>query len=441
MSDTLYDSLVDYLKLGRTSFHTPGHKGQKIFKENIMNLDLTELPLTDSLFESSGCIKKSEDSMAELYKTKKTLFSSGGNTLCIQTMIALAVGCNGKMLVGRNVHKSVISTMALLNITPVWIMNNGDSGIGIPGRISSDNVYKHLKKDKDIKGVFVTSPDYYGVVSDIKKISEVCKKFQVPLLVDNAHGSHFMFMDENIHPINFGATMSADSVHKTLPVMTGGALLHINCDKYIDTAKGYMGIFGSTSPSYPVMASIDLCEKWLRSEGKNAYNRLKERVLSIKKEAEKIGIFMPSGECDPVRITLNVASVGYSGEEFRNYLYEYNIEPEFCDDNYVVLIPTPFNSESDFQRLISALKNVKVKKSKCVEGEGVSLPEVKLSIREAVFSRCETVDVNSSCGRVAAEIACPCPPGVPVVMPGEIIGQYQKSMLIRYGISEVKVIK
>ena len=150
---------------------------------------------------------------------------------------------------------------------------------------------------------------------------------------------------------------------------------------------------------------------------------------------------MPSGECDPVRITLNVASVGYSGEEFRNYLYEYNIEPEFCDDNYVVLIPTPFNSESDFQRLISALKNVKVKKSKCVEGEGVSLPEVKLSIREAVFSRCETVDVNSSCGRVAAEIACPCPPGVPVVMPGEIIGQYQKSMLIRYGISEVKVIK
>lgn len=441
MSDTLYDSLIKYKKLNRVSFHTPGHKGCNFLNDEITSLDLTELPLTDSLYEASGCIKESEEKMAKLYGAKATLFSAGGNTLCIQTMIALAVGYGGKMLVGRNVHRSVVSTMALLNIEPVWIMNRRDAGKGIPGRIYKEDVYKALCIHRDIKAVFITSPDYYGVISDIGGIADVCKQFGVPLLVDNAHGSHFICTKENLHPINLGAAMSADSLHKTLPVLTGGAVLHINDDKYINNAKNCMSIFGSTSPSYPIMTSIDLCRKWLESQGMYLYNCLEEKVSYIKNVISNLGIPMPIGLCDQTRISLNVAFVGYSGYEFRNCLYKYNIEPEYCDDNYVVLIVSPFNGAGDLNLLLDCIRKVKVKKSIYTECGNVIVPKVEMSIKDAMFLNYETVDIDFSCGKIAAEILCPCPPGVPVVMPGEVIGDCQKIMLRNYGISQVKVVK
>ncbi len=435
MIKNLYKSLLDYKKLNRSSFHTPGHKGTMNFTD-LFSVDLTELPLTDSLYEACGLIKTAEESISKLYGTKRTLYSSGGNTLCIQAMLRLCAPQGGNVICDRVVHRSAVGAMALLGIQPIWIPRKN-------GSIDPFDILKELETNSNIKGVFLTSPDYYGRLADIKNISEFCQKVNIPLLIDNAHGSHLMFLEENLHPINFGATLVADSAHKTLPVLTSGAWLHIMDEKFVPFAKDAMALFGSTSPSYPVMTSLDLCRKWLENHGKEEFKKLKQKVDKTKEIAVQKGITLPSGTCDPVRITLNVASIGYTGLEFREHLYKFNIEPEFCDENNVVLIPTPFNKPEDWSRLENALLSLSLQDNRALNHTDTPyiLPKQKTSLREALLSEHVVVDIQNAENKIAAQIACPCPPGVPIVMPGEIIGECEQKKLINYGITKINVLR
>ncbi|MBR2579252.1 MAG: aminotransferase class I/II-fold pyridoxal phosphate-dependent enzyme [Clostridia bacterium] len=444
MSKVLFDSLQKYKNLKRSSFHTPGHKGKAIKNADFFSLDYTELPFTDSLYESRGIIKQAEENLSELYGSKRSIFSCGGNTLCMQAMIRLCAPNGGKILCDRVAHRAAISAFALLGLDAVWLERQIDQTTGITKRISAEDIEKKLQEDSEIKAVYVTSPDYYGILQDIKSISEVCKKYSVPLIVDNAHGSHLKFLGMGLHPLEQGATMSADSAHKTLPVLTGGAWLHINDEKFCEDAKNAMALFGSTSPSYSVMASMDMCADWLRTRGEAEYKNLAEFVSDVRKFAKSSGLYVPDESVsDPCRITLGVWKIGLTGEEFRDFLYKFKIEPEFCDENYVVLIPSPFNTQIDRIRLKMAVKKAKqiAKKERRIKSFLPNLPQKSMSIRTAVMSAKKCVDVQEALGKVAAEIACPCPSGVPIVMPGEVIGKDEIDALTNYGVFKINVVE
>lgn len=447
MKKIFYESLKKYKQMKRSSFHTPGHKGEFFKHKNLLELDFTELPLTDSLYEASGIIAKVEENIKKLYNSKRSLISCGGNTLCIQAMFKLAARSGDNVLCDRIVHRSAVSAMALLDINPVWVGRDFGEKSLLGEKINFENLKKYLNSNKSFKAFYTTSPSYHGILQDIKKISNLCSEYKVPVLVDNAHGSHLMFTSKNLHPISCGASLCADSAHKTLPVLTGGAWLHINDDKFIKSAKSAMALFGSTSPGYPVMASMDICLSWLFNYAEKEFKNLEFRVSNIKNIARNIGIYIPDDDIsDPVRIVLGTWKIGYSGYEFREYLYKYKIEPEMCDKNNVVLIATPFNTKNDWDRLEKALSCVKPKIGIGIFLQnknfiGNELPEVKASVREAIMGESVYVDISASKNRIAADIVCPCPPGVPVVMPGEKIGETEYEALKRYGISEVLVLK
>lgn len=442
METPLYSALLAHQKKKRSSFHTPGHKNsKKIFQNDLYELDYTELPDTDSLFEAEGCILKAEEAAAKAFFSLLCVLSAGGCTMCIQAMFRLAAPNGGKMVCGRVIHRCAVNTMALLGIDPVWVMPEPNAGEGLAGRVTPDGVRRALEDTPEAKGVYLTSPDYYGVISDIQGIAGVCKEYGVPLLVDNAHGAHLGYLRENLHPIHLGASMAACSAHKTLPVLTGGAWLQINDSRYLDGVKEAMNLFGSTSPSYPVMASLDLCRAWLQEEGKAAFEKLEARVVPIKKLIQEKGMALPAGVVDPVRITLNTARIGLKGQQAAQWLREYGVEPEYADDGFVVLIPTPFNTEEDFQRVEGAIKAMPVAAPLSIERRIPPVPERAVSPRQAVLSPSEEVPMAQAVGRIAAQAACPCPPGVPVVMPGEVITEKAAEFLIRYGFSSAKVLK
>lgn len=436
----IYKGLLKHQQKDLSPFHTPGHKNSGFMPDDLIRLDYTELPDTDALYEAEGIIYQTELKLSELFGTKRTIISSGGCTLAIQTMLGLARRRGKKILFARNIHRSAVNACALLDIDPVWIMPRSDSGF-FTGRITPDDARATFERNRDAIALYITSPDYYGEISDIPALSRICREYNAVLLVDNAHGSHLAFGSENLHPISLGADMSACSLHKTLPVLTGGAVLNIADEISTLQAKQVMAVFGSTSPSYPIMASIDICCDYLiNKNGKMAYSELEKRVSVIKRLAEERGLIMPGGLCDPLRICINTSQAGLASENQIIYFHKHKIEPEFCDGENAVFICTPFNTELDFQRLekaVSGLNGNLEDKASVIE----KLPQVLCSPREAVLSESERLSVKESLGRIAAESACPCPPGVPVVMPGELIDENLLKKMICSGIRDIICIK
>ena len=442
---TLYKALCNYRKKGFSSFHTPGHKTRPFLQDGLFSLDYTELPETDSLFEAAGIIKEAEDHAASVFGTAASFFSAGGCTLCIQAMLHQAVPNGGKILCGRVIHRSAVNTMALLGIVPVWISPRGDAGPFLPGRIAAQDVQDAIKKNPDAAAVYLTSPDYYGVISDISSIRTVCEDKGIPLLVDNAHGAHLGLLKPDLHPVRLGAAMAASSAHKTLPVLTGGAFLDIADPAYVSGAKEAMALFGSTSPSYPILASLDQCVYWMEQDGRDAYQFLVRRVCEIRNTARELGYFLPDGLVDPARITLSAVRKGLTGEDFFEALRKRGIQPEYHDGASVVLLPTPMNRERDLERLLYALREISCAFStKEYENETEALPPlppVRCTPREAILSPSQLVPLEHAVGRIAADAACPCPPGVPIVMPGEEITKECMNFLRKYGIVSLKVVK
>ncbi len=444
-----YEILKKYRNLGFSSFHTPGHKSNFFSKYDLVSLDLTELPVTDSLYEASGIIKELEAEISEFYGSGASFISCGGNTLCIQAMIRLVARAGDTILCDRVVHRSAVSAMGLLDINTVWIKRKICEKSGLASEIDIYDLEKKLKNTKNVKAVYLTSPSYHGILQNIQEISKICKKHDILLLVDNAHGSHLKFFD--LHPLDLGADITCDSAHKTLPVLTGGAWLHINKnnklnEKLIKNAKSAMALFGSTSPSYITMASISICVEWLKKNSKQDFFSLKKRVSKINLLAQDKNIFLVSDYLitDPTRIVLGVFNIGYTGFEFAQRLREFNIEPEFCDENYVVLIPSPFNTKKDWEKLENFIRNIKIKSPKKLDtiDSNLEFNNQKMSISNALLRESqEEIDIENCVGKIAADIVCPCPPGIPVVMPGEEINIFSQKKLINYNIKKINILK
>lgn len=442
-SAPLYHALLEHLRQAPASFHTPGHKNlAPLFAHDPALLDLTELPDTDSLFEAGGVILQAEQQAAQVLGVPRTLFSAGGCTLCIQAMLRLAsAGGKTKVVAGRVLHRSAVNTMALLGLEPVWVMPCPDAGPGLPGRVHPDDVRRALAQNPDAACVYLTSPDYFGTLTDIAGVAKACQDYHTPLLVDHAHGAHLFFTSAP-HAITQGASMTACSAHKTLPVLTGGAWLNIADPAFIPGAKDAMALFGSTSPSYPVMASLDRCTQWLHAHAEEAYPVLERRVAQIRALAAEVGFGLPQGPCDPTRITLYTLPVGLTGIQTAEWFRSQGIEPEYADGSHVVLIPTPCTPPEHFTRLETALQTVPRSAPLPAPSSALPpLPPAVLPLRDAILRASEEIPTAQAVGRIAASAACPCPPGVPVVMPGEKITACAADFLLRYGFSSVKVLQ
>lgn len=440
-SAPLYDGILKHNKKNRSSFHTPGHKnGRFLAPLDLYTTDLTELPDTDALYEAQGIIGEAEQLAARLFGTQATCFSSGGCTLCIQAMLRLMCPRGGKMLFGRTVHRSAVHAMALLGIEPVWVLPRDDAGEGLPGRVTCEDVKEIIAQHPDIVAVYLTTPDYYGCLTDLSDLCRFLDGKNIPLVLDCAHGSHLFFQEETAGYTS-QAAMAACSAHKTLPVLTGGAFLHIYEERFVPGAKEAMALFGSTSPAYPVLASLDVGRAFLEQEGALLFEKLRKRVNRIKKMFTQKGFRQPLGLVDPVRLTFSAMDLGYTGEEVAEYLRTQGVEPEYADQLWVVLLPTIMNEERDFERLEKALLNLEPRAPLDVRVGRIALPAVAMTPRQALFSPREKVPVVQAVGRIAADVHCPCPPGVPVVMPGEIVDEQIKRILLKSGNCIINMVK
>ncbi|MBR3802357.1 MAG: PLP-dependent transferase [Clostridia bacterium] len=445
MDTPIVDFVKAYAQSDKARFHMPGHKGVSFF--GCESLDITEIKGADELFVPEGIILGSERNASSLFGTSRTLYSAGGSTQSIHAMLFLGMMNAEKdkkpfVLAGRNAHKAFIYAAAKLDFDVKWIYPESADSI-CSCVITAEMLAKSLGAcEYKPFAVYVTSPDYLGGISDIKALSDVCKEHGVPLLVDNAHGAYLAFCENNMHPIALGADMCCDSAHKTLPVLTGGGYLHIAADDkygFAESAVRSMSLFGSTSPSYLIMQSLDMCNRYMSDRICADINGCIHRIENVRKVMAQNSISDISAE--PLKIT---ADFRYNGiEDFENigdYFRSFDIEPEYADRDFVVFMVSPFNSEKDFKRLEKAFENIRLTKR---TREEFVLPCGKsvLSVRDAVFAVSEEIPVSGSEGRICAVPTVSCPPAIPIAVSGEIITDEHIRMFEHYGIEKIVVIK
>jgi hypothetical protein len=336
--------------------------------------------------------------------------------------------------------------MALLDLHPVWVLPELDAKTGLALPIPPDAIEAALAGHPDAAAVYLTSPDYFGVLSDIKGAAAACRAAGVPLLCDNAHGAHLRFLPGDLHPVAQGAALCCDSLHKTLPALTGAALLHVGEERFLPQAKAAMALFGSTSPSFLILLSMDLLLPFLAGEARHALAGLCAAVSGLRELAASRGFLAPgflapAKGFDPIRLTLGFAPLGYRQSGFAQLLEAHKIMPEYLDSDFCVLLPGVSSSGEDFARVRAMLRSARLSPPRGVPAGRLILPGRACSARESFFSASVSGPVESSPGRVAAGIHIACPPGVPVVLPGEIISGEIAVRLKNSGISSVDVLQ
>lgn len=419
----------------------PGHKGAGIL--GFEGMDLTEIYGADELFAADGIIKESEQNASSLFGCP-TYYSTQGSTLCIQTMCTIlcqdakSKGKKPKILAGRNAHRSFIHAAALLDFDIEWLYGNSDY---LSCKINAKDLEKKIVENNPT-AVYLTNPDYLGNLLDIKSLALICKKHDVLLAIDNAHGAYLRFLKDSLHPIDLGADLCCDSAHKTLPVLTGGAYLHLSDSLnqvWKNDVKHFMEYFSSTSPSYLIMASLDAANDVLDTTFKKSLSECIQRVDGLKNALIQHGYTILSGE--PMKITISTKEFGYTGNEIANLLMECDIYPEFYDSDYIVLMPSPYNTKDDFERLQKCLCGIERKSILVNKPPKLEQAKKAMNVRQALFAPSVTLDVSKSLGQVCSSVTVSCPPAILPVIPGEVISESSIEVMKYYGIETVRVVK
>ena len=439
MKTPICDFVNAYAERASIRMHMPGHKGLG----DVERLDITEVAGADSLYEASGIIAESERYASEIFGAH-TFYSTEGSSHAIRAMLYLLrlyAGENCRVLAARNVHKSFVSAAGHLGIEVDWIAP--DAGLSyLCSDIDADALRKRFAAGDIPSAVYLTSPDYLGRISRVESIAGVCHEFGVLLLVDNAHGAYLKLLDPSRHPMDLGADMCSDSAHKTLPVLTGGAYLHIakNApDMLAREAKRALSVFGSTSPSYLTLASLDRANAYIESGYRERLASFVDKLDAIKMSLSDYGYTLFGDE--PLKITVAAKSYGYTGEELSSILERSDIVSEFADRDHLVLMLTPENSEAELFKLTLAFSKIEKRAPLTEAAPVIGLPERRLSIREAMLSASEYVPTETAQGRVLAEASVGCPPAVPIAVSGEVIDDACVRAFEYYGAKRVSVVK
>ncbi|MEE1013528.1 MAG: aminotransferase class I/II-fold pyridoxal phosphate-dependent enzyme [Clostridia bacterium] len=445
MQTPICDFVNNYAQSDALRLHMPGHKGTSFL--GIEPYDITEIDGADSLYEATGIIAESEANASALFGAQ-TLYSTEGSSLCIRAMLYLAVlhaRKNGKkpiIAAGRNAHKAFLSAAALLDFEVLWLYPK-DSESYLSCAVDMQNLERRLSKGEETPtAVYLTSPDYLGNIVDIRAIAEVCRNHGVLLLVDNAHGAYLKFLPESQHPIDLGADLCCDSAHKTLPVLTGGAYLHISesaPELFAQQAKNALVMFGSTSPSYLILQSLDLANKYLEEGYAERLSRFVLQVQQCKKRLLAHGYCLKGDES--LKLTIDTKAYGYEGGAFAVRLRELHIVCEFADPDFVVLMLTPETGEEGLRQMEEALLSIPQCPALLEKPPVFGMPECVMSVRDASFSASEVIPSRESIGRVLAAASVGCPPAVPIVVCGERIDDTAVDSFAYYGIETCNVVK
>ena len=438
MKTPILDFVRAYAEKKGARLHMPGHKGKPIVGPEAF--DITEIDGADVLYGAHGIIAESEKNASLLFDTGRTYFSAEGSSLAIKAMLALAVSGKpcARVLAGRNAHKVFLYAAALLDFEIDWI--------GLPKRHVCESVVTAQDADaalskKQYDAVYLTSPDYLGHVADIEGIAKVCNKHGVPLLVDNAHGAYLAFLTPSRHPIALGATMCADSAHKTLPALTGGAYLHIAKDApkdYTEGAERMLSLFASTSPSYLILSSLDAVNRYLAQEMREKLLNALTRVEAFKRRLCLASY--PVEESEPLKVVLHASLMGYTGEEIASFCRQRDIELEYADGEYAVFMISTETDEGELEALEKTILAIKRKPAFSAEALPFPAPERILSPRDAILARQERVPVADAVGRACGAPTVSCPPAVPIVASGERIVREHLPLFARYGMTEIDVV-
>ncbi len=438
MNTPIYDFVSQYVALGAARLHMPGHKG--VGRLGCEARDITEIAGADELYAASGIIAESEMNAAALFGAGATFYAAEGSSQCVRAMLYLAMvnradPARPVALAARNAHKSLLYAAALCDFDVEWLYPAGEGSLcACP--VTPEALAARLDAmAKKPFCVFVTSPDYLGGMQDVRALSAVCRRHGVPLLVDNAHGAYLRFLPESLHPMDLGADMCCDSAHKTLPVLTGGAYLHVSRDadaRFIEGAKAALALFGSTSPSWLILQSLDLCNARLAGALPAKIARTAGRVAALKRRLRERGFEVLDGE--PMKLTLRGDGLALAEDLRRG-----GVVCEYADKEHVVLMLAPDNPDADDDRIIAALRAPRPRAG--TPAPALPRPARAMSVRQAVFSPWEDVRVDDAVGRVCAAPTASCPPAVPVAVSGEIVTDGVALALRYYGTEVIACVK
>lgn len=444
----LFSGLLEHAKKNPVQFHIPGHKKgagidpdfRNFIGDNALSIDLINIGPLDDLHQPKGIIKQAQALAAEAFGADHTFFSVQGTSGAIMAMVMAVCGPNDKIIVPRNVHKSVMSAIVFSGAIPVFIHPEIDENLGISHGITTDAVEKALMQHPDAKGVLVINPTYFGISADLKKIVEIAHAHGVPVLVDEAHGVHIHFHEQlPLSAMQAGADMAATSVHKLGGSMTQSSVLNVR--EGLVSAKHVQSILSmltTTSTSYLLLASLDVARKRLATEGKQLIEKTIQLAQSVRKRINEIDHLYCVGEeilgskatfdYDPTKLIISVKDLGMTGYDVEKWLREkYRIEVELSDLYNILCIITFGDTEVEADLLVKALKELAEERESLTEKAEplkVLLPDIPLlalTPRDAFYAETEVIPLEESEGRIIAEFVMVYPPGIPIFIPGEII--------------------
>lgn len=428
----------------RNRLHLPGHKNLGDFKSHfpVAAMDLTELDFTDDLHCPSGVIKKAEEDIAEILGAKKAYITTDGSTSGVMAMMYVCAGYGNKVIVPRNSHKSVFNACRLLNLEPVIVQ--GDEVDGVLQHPAPELIETLIVNDVNIGGMLVTSPDYYGNIAPLKEYAEALKKYDRILVVDGAHGSHLALNEGRTGYAGTYADMWVDGVHKSLPTLTQGAVVCVNDEKLLPRAKDAMSIFRTTSPSFPIMASVEYGVKYYVNNPK-LLTRTLTALQEVKASLAEAGItFYPTP--DWTKLLVDFKPLGISPYLAEEIFKKKGVYPEFNDGRYILFYLSPSVDPAHLNEFKNVLLSVCAQKK--LVNTYKDVPSIPVADRTYSFlyayrQKWEWVPLKAAVGRMCADNAGIAPPCLPVLIAGEMISEQAVALLSKanttFGLMDGKV--
>lgn len=435
----LYDALIKHKNKKAISFHVPGHKNGEVFLkeahpvfQNILNVDVTELSGLDDLHSPSEAILEAETLLANYYEVKKSFFLINGSTVGNLAMILSAVSEGDEVLVQRNCHKSIMNGLSLANVKPIFIAPEFDTEWQVAGGLTLNSIKEAVRDYPQVKALIVTYPNYYGMVTNLKEIINFCHERNIIVLVDEAHGAHFKRSKGlPMSATELGADVVVQSAHKTLPAMTMGSYLHYNSERVdLERVKAFLRMLQSSSPSYPIMASLDLARKYIATYEEEDLQYTLQMISQFRDKLNRIPsikLLSYKGEGDPLKITIQ-SRTALTGFALQSKLEEYGIFTELADEHNVLFI-FPLLKRGDlypiedvWSAIVKGIGGEETSERNFWElNKGTSISTLQMSYKEQQKKKVEIIPLSEANGRVCAESIIPYPPGIPLLLPGELI--------------------
>ncbi len=418
---SLKNEIIETVSNIKTSFHMPAHKYKNVINLNIPDIDTTEIKGTDNLHSAFFCIKNSEEKIATVYNAKKSRIMVSGSSIGLIASIYALSKPDDTILIGRDSHKSVFNACKIANLSYKCVMP-AFSASGLP--LDYPNFYETLLANPNIKLAVITSPNYYGYIREFQKIADELDSRGGYLIVDEAHGAHLNFtVLSQYQALEQGAHLVIQSAHKTLPAMTMAAILHYGSrldDNAIQKVDEALKMFQSSSPSYPMMISIDEAVTYM-VENKADVAKKFALFKQIEQEfADKALCEKPINRIkDPFKIFINTANLGYTGFDLDDILIKNGLYVEFAQYNGVLLYLSIFNNKADLEQCYKILNSLQVRKKislKCIKYPKIQ--RITNNYRN-IDIKCEIIELNETLGRVAMEDIIVYPPGIPILLKGE----------------------